>query len=956
MMFKKKYQFVFIAIIILNLTFIGQNIPTSKASTTNSTVNIALITKNGNVDFEIALGLDEKIKYDIFTNENLDTYLNKNYSCTFLLDFNNISVPIAQSIVSRVQGGMGLFFQPNNPDMNYNLSAFNIIQSILPVNISTEIDGKPVEFEHADNENINTRQQEVDHFLTQRIDFLSMPQLINLSMTTLKINGEAIILSGKDMPIISAGTYGNGSILVLSAPLRTNSNEHFADWPIFTYMIYCCAMSLSGVAEYEEYGEWQGSPIPHDDVKIGVLIVIIAIILATFVGFFYMKKRSKKIPFVLLPLKPNLNSDDIEEEKETIKTEKQELDQEKIEEVKEEEEEKEKVEENPDNENLDNKNHIQLDSKNNPETENRSWDTIGFHKPLAGFSIMFFLSLALLLPLVIIVMYVLPTFILQDPAQFGIMYITGNIFSAVFIAGDFGLAQAFDKFVGENYIKKPKEAIKYIQFFVWFQMLSGLVQTVGIALIGLYLIPNSMQVAFMSWNFLLKAFVQWPGIAYLFTHTLKSMQRTDKEQMVNLIVLILFDVVGIGIFSTLFLAMGKTDPRIGTVIGGAIGITVAEVIKVFGLLIIGGIVLNKTEKQFTLLDCFRVDFDKELVKKTLIFGLKSMLSTVIFLIGNFAVTIIIMLNLPNYTYWGSFLGSATLLLWPITFMIILYENMLPTTAEAYGGDCKKLTQMYVSYGFKYFGVFGILIFAIFAFFVNNFLTAILPPLFKPMGFFIGFYAITKIFMNLVDYSRLFLISIGKVGHYIVFVTVEQVIRVVFLLALINKVDHPEYLLIWGELPGVILKVLLTWIYTNKKTIKIKINLMQSMIAPGIASIVLVLIGFALNPVYLLVIELFNGNALLPTILYSFLVCSGLAMTVYPFLVAFLGGWDDRSLLDLEFAMEHSGPSKPFFKLFLKMTKLGVKKSPLHNRYPIYVEGFEDDIKKLNLLKNQAINK
>jgi O-antigen/teichoic acid export membrane protein len=312
-----------------------------------------------------------------------------------------------------------------------------------------------------------------------------------------------------------------------------------------------------------------------------------------------------------------------------------------------------------------------------------------------------------------------------------------------------------------------------------------------------------------------------------------------------------------------------------------------------------------------------------------------------------------MLQMPNYTYWGAFLGSATYLLYPITFMIILFENMLPTTAEAYGAGCKRLTELYVSYGFKYWGLFGILIFVIFSFFVNTFLSILLPPLFRPMGFFIGFYAITKVFSNLGDYSRLFLVSIDKISHYVLFVTLEQILRVGIMLALITRISHPEYLLIFGELPGAIFKSILTWIYTNKKILKVRINIWQTIIAPSVASMLILLIGLGLNPIYMNAITQFNGDALIPTIIYSLFVCLGLALTLYPFIVGILGGWDSRSLQDFEFAAYHSGPSKLFAVLFYKMSRIGSKISPLFNRFPTYDTNIDEEIQVLKVLKEKS---
>jgi hypothetical protein len=195
-----------------------------------------------------------------------------------------------------------------------------------------------------------------------------------------------------------------------------------------------------------------------------------------------------------------------------------------------------------------------------------------------------------------------------------------------------------------------------------------------------------------------------------------------------------------------------------------------------------------------------------------------------------------------------------------------------------------------------------------------------------------------------------------VNNYVLFVLFEQILRVIFILGLINRINHPEYLLIFGELPGVILKVILTWIYTNKAIIKVRINIWQTFVVPTLASAIFLGVGLAFNALYLQLITAFAGQALVPTIIYAFVLCFGLTLTLYPFCVGFLGGWDTRSLADLKFATYYSGPSKFFAQLFYKMTELGIKKSPLHNRFPIAVEGIDAEIQKLTQLKQQACEK
>ncbi|MHA1339670.1 MAG: hypothetical protein ACTSRZ_06065 [Promethearchaeota archaeon] len=930
-------------------------------------VAIAVIAENNN-DFLVGMQLDNRISFVLYDSSNISLLAQDlgDFNATFICDFNvlNAHPSLLQYIKSNVSQGMGLFIQTNKISESYNLTNLEQIEPILPFDILTEINGTPLEITPDQFGNIAIHVNESiaeNSILMQKIGFSSMPQVLYASKTIPHANTSVLIYSDSKEPILTESAYGNGRIIGLTAPVKNDTNNHLADWPYFNYMVYYFSFYLSNVQDslIDDYRDWPYSPLPDSRLKTIVLIFIIIIIAITLLGFYYMKKRSKRIPLVIKP--PTITdilaarNANIELNVATVATE--DLKEGEVNQA---------ISKEKDNNNLPEINHKKGDKyflkerrrkkkkknqKKKKVEKEIGWAEIGYHKPLAGFSIMFYLSIALLLPLVIIIMYILPNFVLTDPSQLGISFIMGNIFSAVFIAGDFGLAQAFDKFVSENYIRDPAKALKYVQFFVWFQMLSGLVQVAAIAFIGLYVIPKSAAMAFMSFQFVAKAFVQWPGIGYLFTHSMKALQRTDKEQIVSLISVILFDVGGMAVFTSLFLEIGRKNPVIGIVIGGSLGITMAEVFKTFGLLVVSGIVFAKMDKRFSIWDMFRVDFDKTLVKQTLWFGLKSMASNVILLFGNFFVTIYIMLNMQSYTTYSAYIGSATFLLYPITFMLILYENALPTTAEAYGNECYNLTQSYISFGWKYFFTFGTLVFTSFVFFLNPFLTEILPPLYKPMGFFLGWYSLTRITMTLGDFSRLFLVAIDKLSQYIVFITIEQIIRFILLITLLDILPKPEYILIFGELPGAILKTSLTWIYTNKKVIRVKIYIWQTLIAPILAAVAYVIIGYIFMTFYRNL--LLTMEPLLPTIIFSFIIFTALSMTVYPFVLALVGGWDDETFRQLKFAAEKSGPSKLFAVIFLKMTELGNRISPLYNKFPIDYSKAKADIQKLINLKFQS---
>lgn len=896
-------------------------------------IDVALIKSDSLVDYEISLSLDPRINLKIYDENNISLLNNdmNSINVSIIADFNILTSNLINNIISNVSAGMGLFFQVNNETENYNVALIQKLETILPIDLDYNGTGSPESVPTDEFGNIGVQINDTlagSNPLLRNIGFTSMPQLLYAGKSTAHGNASVILSTESGSPIMATSEFHDGKIFAMTSCIKTDYNEHLADWPYFNYLMYYLSLYLSdfNTDQIDTYNDWAYSPLPHGSVKIIIILIIVIITIATLVLFFYMKKKSKESE---LRVKPPTKAEKLVNER--VKKEKEEAKEQDEFSSKRDEESNKAIDEAID--------------------EEIGWAEIGYHKPLAGFSIMFYLSLALILPLIVVVMYILPTFILTDPSQLGISFVTGNIFSAVFIAGDFGLAQAFDKFVSENYVKDPKQALKYVQFFIWFQMLSGLVQTGAIALIGLYVIPQTAALAFMSYQFIAKAFIQWPGTGYLFTHSMKALQRTDKEQLVNLLAIVIFDVGGMTIFTTIFLSLGQNDPTIGIVIGGSLGITVAEVFKTFGLLILSGGVFAKMDKRFSIWDMFRVDFDLELVKRTLWFGLKSMASNVILLIGNFIVTIYIMLNMQSYTTYSAFIGSATFILYPVTFMIILYESALPTTAEAYGNDCKTLTQAYVSFGWKYFATFGILVWASFFFFLNPLLTEILPPLYKEMGFFLGWYSLTRIIMGLGDFSRLFLVAIDKVEKYLLFVAIEQAIRIILLVTLLDVIPKPELLLIFGELPGAIIKSVLTWWYTNKKVLKIKINLWQTVVAPFLSVAAYVGVGSIVLLIYRNIIA--TQDSLIPTIISAFVIFTGLTMTVYPFALSLLGAWDDETMRQLEFSAKHSGPSKPFALIFLKITQVGNKISPLYNKHPIDFTSATSEIKLLTEMKSDT---
>ncbi|MEX2727384.1 MAG: lipopolysaccharide biosynthesis protein [Candidatus Sigynarchaeum springense] len=902
----------------------------------SNTIDIAVITSRSSskylLTWPVALDLDPAFNITYFTDVNMSAFAiqdpashSQPFDVVYMLDLpwnTTLTIGQVQNLTWAVENGTaGLFFQANSASMVYNQTLLSIIDDVLPLRPVLDGSGFPKEIRQNVTDTIGTIVSPGNDILQDRIGFISLPQLLNLTETVASHPSAKMLVEGsrgltvgsQRFPMLATLSDPSVRVVELAAPVRAGSNKNLGNWPYWTYFVYVSTMKLAGKVpgDVVQFADWPFAPIPQASSKAFILLLLGSFAAITVVMFLYFRKYTRSTPLELVPVEIYLQ---------------------RVAERKAKEATKKKLFERLVNRGK----KPALPAKETPVLETigseKSWELPGYHKPLAGFFVMFFITLVVVAPLFVIIIYILPTFIIQDPGSFGIQFIISSIFSAVFITLDFGLAQAYDRFVGQYWTTDPARALRYVQLFIWYQMISGLVQTTAISLIGVYLVPRVASIGFMSYFFVVNSLVQFPGIVYVFTHLLKSAQRTDLEALVNFLSLLFFQIGLMAVLPEIFRNIGARNPLIGEVIGSSLGLSIASYAGSLAQMLLSAAFLKKIDARFTVKQMFRLDFDWRLVRETLVFGLKSMLSNVIYLFGNFASVLIITLFLNNYTYLGSFIGIATYLTYPILFMTVLYENALPTTSEAYNNKKVKLAEAFVSYGFKYFGTFALLLFTLFVmpFSVNRIVTSVVPELYKPMGMVIMLYSITKLFIALGDFAKFFLIAIDRAGTYVVAVAIEQVIRITFLLSTIGSLQF--FAFVFAEIPGVIFKVIFTWILTDKRIIKVRVNWWQTIVAPGFSCLAIAGLSWLLSLSYDSVLAALTpvGGAMVYMVVFFF----GFGNFLYPFLIGLFGGHDTESLAQIEFAARHAGPSKPFALVFYRITALGSRLSPFHGKHPI----------------------
>ena len=137
------------------------------------------------------------------------------------------------------------------------------------------------------------------------------------------------------------------------------------------------------------------------------------------------------------------------------------------------------------------------------------WEEIGFHKPMAGFWYNLILNL-IEIGLGILMSGILLNIFYPFPESKGYRDATTGIFILLFRLFDLGTNMTMDRFIAESRIKDPKKMLVYIQYFIWYQMITGIIQTTMVSMYALFIIPNT-DLSYGVWLMLIAATTQYPG-------------------------------------------------------------------------------------------------------------------------------------------------------------------------------------------------------------------------------------------------------------------------------------------------------------------------------------------------------------------------------------------------------------------------------------------------------------
>ncbi|MEX2755785.1 MAG: hypothetical protein Q6365_010330 [Candidatus Sigynarchaeota archaeon] len=584
------------------------------------------------------------------------------------------------------------------------------------------------------------------------------------------------------------------------------------------------------------------------------------------------------------------------------------------------------------------------------------WHIINIHRPIASFWFNYVFLLLAAVPALLMYSWLLPSVILPFPDAFGYQSLVVNYFGLFFSVMDVATGPACERYVAQYGEINPKKALKYIQFFIWFQMFTGSVQVTVVAVFCFTTVVNT-NLSYAMWFFLTYSLTQFPGMLGAFNSTLKGYQRFDKANIVDLVQTIVFETVTSLVAIIIGRWAGSQNPALGELYGATIGFIIGRYLDDFIAMVLAGRYLSKVLKPYgiRLRDAVVPDFGIDVAKESLLYGAKLLGSTVISAATEYITLIMMVSWLPNYV----FITGLVQLSKDIASIVGTKYNYSSLISESFNNGKKALAKYSITQYWNSWWFLG--------FFLALQITILIPPVFEKLG---GNFAYTAVIIPIYILPRLLVTpavmgadvcqAVNKPEYRTWGIVSEKVTKMLTVFLFLSPWGFRNIfgetslltLYILHDIPAYIVITFVEFGLVHKKCVPVHVNLWQTFIAGSLATLPLIPVDYLLVGILHHVwVETAGSLAITIALIAGDLV---LLFALFPvvifFTYAFLGGMDSRGLDHFGNAVSLAGPSKPFVKLFYKAARLGFRLSPIKDRFRTPWEDADKEAAELNAMR------
>ncbi|MEE8399076.1 MAG: hypothetical protein V3S89_08720 [Desulfobacterales bacterium] len=680
---------------------------------------------------------------------------------------------------------------------------------------------------------------------------------------------DPIVIGYSDQSLIlGKGRIGEGRIFYFSG-FMNGDNPQIQDWPYFNYLFYQLTSRAAGY-EALSFGDYPSSPVPHPRER-NILFAVLAIILASsWTIFYFVRRYSMAHPEALDVMVTQ--QDDFE-----------------------------------------------------ARQAGTDWEDVGFHRPLGGFLVALVLALIMSVPMNIYGTMILRVYILPSAQAMGMYDRVTQFFSLIWVVFDVGTSVAFVKFFSQYRVDDPARAVKYGQFFVWWQALTGTIQIALVTAVAGIWMPQTAY-ALYAWISIAHCMIQIPGFYGVFRNALSAWQRFDYVQIVELVSALVIPLIAQPIIVLSMVAWGKAHPVVGASMGGLYGLAAAGYVGQVLAFLLGYFLYRRIGYNVKVL--FMAHFEWKTIKESFKFGVFEMLGSGSYTAGQAAEITIITAFLINYNeIWGNW-GLAAGLAGGTAVLMTLSEtgNLLPAMSEAFSHGKEKLSQYYAAMAMKWGGLISGFFCASLLAVMPRFILGTTGPEFQRAAAFVvpWIFYMSLPFVTWVNDT----VALATNRPYLkTFLTAgEQVVRIVLVLVLIRHFQI--YALVYAYMVAIMTKNIGSYIVVNRYCFRQRFYIWQTLAAPVMAGVAHYLVlrwvtGF-----------IWQGDQWTSLLIYIIGLIP--SFPLYAFFYGLFGGWDDGGLVEFRRAVDISSFVRPFSLAVWKASSAGARISPIHGRFPITV--------------------
>lgn len=671
--------------------------------------------------------------------------------------------------------------------------------------------------------------------------------------------GFAVLVRAGDAPLVAAGTVAGRRVVVWTAPLEARDNRELAVWPLLGHALHASLRHAAG-ARAPGLAQWRGAPLPGAGTR--VLAFAALALLWPLTLWAYRRARRTPMPGAEV-----------------------------------------------------------LERYSRPAAA-AQWSEPGFARPLGGFFVFLGASIVLLGPYFWLLTVVMPNRVQPFPQADGIWGAIVGFFELAFFLFDFATGTAFARFFAANRLTDPGRSLGFAQLFVWWQILSGLLQVTGVALLVLAGPLPSSTYALYGFLVLLHGLVQYPGAFGAPVHLLQGAQRFDYSSIADILEKRVLGVVLPIPFVLLGRAWGAAHPLYGEAFGAIVGLGVGAYVTQWCTLVVGLWLCRRAGLPVRPL--VGAAFGRREVREMFAFGGKAIIGQVAFRATNAIEVVVLTSLLANYTEW---LGIWSLLGNRFGFLVLLayafFDSGVPVFGEALGAGKRALGQYLVARYLQFATLWGAVVFAVLAALGPRFILGALDPQWHRAADLV----VVAAFARALACPGWVSDALQRgANHPLLFswvLTGEQLFRLALFAVLVPPLQVTGlYVAILISLSA---KTIVAWWLNHRRILPIRLSAWQSLGAP-------VATGAALWVLLRAAAALLDPEGAVAT---QALFYGGAAAAIFTsfFLLAALGGLDAPGLDEIDRASRMTSLFAPVSRALAAAARAGARLSPLHGRFP-----------------------